>query len=103
MAHLAAEEEVVPQPAIEILDNGTGSGGLSHRLQDRLLDPIPSAFQPGLYRRHPLPIEAGPLVQRLDLTQGLYAAQRHAKPLGNGGELLLQHRDKGQKARPLVA
>ena len=102
MADLATQEEVAAQSAVEILDDGTGARGLGHRLQNRLVDRMPSLFQEALPSGGPLPVEIGSLVQGLDLTEGLYGRPGHGKPLGHLPEFLLQDLDKRQQGRSMV-
>ena len=94
MVNLAAHEKAASQSAVEILDDGTGARGLGHRLQNRLVDRIPSLFQQALPLGGPLPKEIGSSVQGLDLTEPLDAGQRYGKSLGHVGEVLLQDLDK---------
>jgi len=103
MADLATQEKIAAQSAVEILHDRTGTRGLGDRLQNRLVDRLPSLFQQALASGPALPVEVGSFVQGLNLAELLDGRHRHGKTPGDLGELLVQDLDKPQQSRALVS
>ena len=103
VAQVASQEEVVPQPAVEVLDDRTGPRGVFDDAADLPLDGGEAALE--LVAQWPLglPVGGGVAIQRFQMGDLLDPITGYVQPLGQDGELVLLDADECQQIVTLFA
>lgn len=99
---MTAQEEIIAQTAVEILDNRTCPRCVGHRFLDGTLDivePVPKLLAE---RGLALPIGRTSIVHALEFTYCMDKADGDTKPRGDLGEFLIENTDEGQNLTPLI-
>ena len=95
VTNVSTQKKVVPQAAVEILDNRTGSGRGGHDFANALFYGVELVTKSFSQSALALPVGWQISIESLQLADGMHKWKRYVQPCGEFVEPLIQHAGEG--------